>query len=577
MSDFAGGADSGIPADSGQTYESQASVPGAPVAASQPSAVGSQPAQNAEGSRQASQGNFGQNGLGQSPGGPVVRSANGQFASPTAPQTPGSFMANQPSAGGQFSGGQFAGQTPGVLAAFRAAGYDTTGFNDDQALVGALRQQAEANAQYQKQIADYQRQLATRGQPLPGAFDRVQEHLAAPVEPKNGWNPPQYDTRNDQFFKLDEQSGRWVPNQPNVPYELVEAKNQYMDYRAAFAKEWTDNPVDTLWNRTEDRSRALVREELKSLFNQMQVTKDTNDWLERNKSVLFTDGQVDLTGDPEKLTAAGKLALQATDELDKAGVTDAAARRSLTERYMMAELSKQYFQEQQAAQADPAQRRYTIAEVQEAIRMAQSGGVPPQGLGVGGDGIAQPQAAPQYMPQQPQAPDYPGAAGMVPTQGWLGQPQQPVAPQYQPPAMAPQYATMAQVQQPGVMTANGWVPNPAYQATVPQMAAQYQQAPMQPLAGASGYMQPQYPQQQYPQQGFAPQQAYQGQPQMAPMTPEQMNTEQKRRFLGGVGHSSSQGSGPSATGEFVPTPSPGGKPNFLALAAQVAASKGLNL
>ena len=94
-------------------------------------------------------------------------------------------------------------------------------------------------------------------------------------------------------------------------------------------------------------------------------------------------------------------------------------------------------------------------------------------------------------------------------------------------------------------------------------------------------MQPQFQQPQAPQ--FQPQQFQQPGPQQGypqqqmPMTPEQVNADQKRRFLGGVGHSSSAGAMSGPSGEFVPQPSPGGKPNFLALASQVAASRGTPL
>lgn len=508
MSDFAGGADTGIQADSGQSFEPQTSAGSAP-------AISAPVASSEPRISQPSSSSFGQ----QAP----ARNPQGQFAPQQGGPNQGSFLGG----GQQTQGGQFSGQSAGVLAAFKAAGYDTSGFQDDNSFLSTLREQAEANQTYQKQIKDYQRQLASRGQPLPGQFDRVQEHLAQPIDTSNGWNPPAYDARNDQFFQFDQQSGRWVPNQPNVPYELVQAKNDYMDYRAAFAKEWTENPVDTLWNRTQDRSRALVREELKSLFEQMQTTKDTNDWIDKNKSVLFVDGQVDHTGDPEKLTLAGKLALEAAEKLDQAGVHNVADRISWTEAYMTKALSAKYFEQQAAAQADPAQRKYTIQEIAQAIQAAQGGGVP-----------VQPPQAP--LPQSPPQQQFQPAPPVM---------QPPMAPQYMaPPAMQP--PPMVPMQQPWIMTPQGWAPNPAFQAMAPQ------------------FQQPQFQQPLVPQQGYPQQQM--------PMTPDQVNAEQKRRFIGGVGHSSSQGSGPSTTGEFVPQ-SPSGRPNFLALAAQVAHSKGTPL
>ena len=491
MSDFAGGAEATNPAETSQSFASQApesgssgggySAPPNEPRVSQPS----QPTQ-------------------------TTRNTQGQFTAPSQAQPQAQFQGN--------AGGQFAGQSPGVLSALKASGYDVSGFQDDASFLGAMNSRLTAAEQYEKQIADYQRQLASRGQPLPGQFDRVQAHLNQPVDAKPGWSPPAYDPRNDQFFRKDEQSGRWVPNQPNVPYELVEAKNAYMEYREAFAKEWSNNPVETLWSRTEDRNRNLVREELKSLFSQMQVTKDTNDWLTKNAKVLFVDGQVDHSGDPAKLTEAGQLALQATEELDRAGVEDPATRRNFTERYLTAELSKKYFQEQHAQQQDPAQQRYSIQEIAQAIRMAQ--GLPPQ------------QAAPTQPQMQPD-PQY-----------------QPPQPAYAPPA-APQY------EQPGVMTAQGWIPNPNYQG---------QYAPQQ--------FQPQY---QQPQPNFVPQQAWpQPQQQYAP-TPEQVNQDQKRRFLGGVGHSASAGVNSGPSGEFVPQPSADGKANFLGIANQFAAARGVSL
>lgn len=510
MSDFAGGAESNSTFDAGQSAASAAPSTAAPSVSQSTPQVSSTASQ----SSQSQPSSFSQ------PSGPSVRQ-NGQTAAPQA-----SFQQAQQPAQQQFQG-----QSAGVLAALKASGYDVSGFNDDSQFMSALDSRlSEANT-YKQQVEDYQRQLAARGQPIPGQFERIQEHLATPVEAKNGWNPPQYDARNDQFFRFDEQSKRYVPNQPNVPYELVQAKNDYMDYRAAFAKEWSDNPVETLWSRTEDRNRALIREEMTSLFKQMQVTKETNDWLETNKEVLFVDGHVDHSGDPAKLTQAGQLALQATEELDKAGVQDPAARRSLTEKFIAAELSKQYLQQQQVRDQDPANRRYTINEITQAFRAAQ--GLPPE----------QPQ---QQAPQQQQ-----------------------FAPQQQP-QMPGQVQQMPQ----------GW----------PQQQQVAQQAPQQQFAPPMQYQQPQQPMmppqflppQQYQQPQYAPvppgyQQGYAQAPYQPQMTPEQINEAGKRRFVGGVGHNSSAGAPGAATGEFVPQANADGKPNFLNIYNQIAQARGITL
>ena len=490
MSDFAGGTDTGIQADSGPSFESQAPSTGGQSYSPPPPSSESrspQPSQSAQ----------------------TTRNPQGQFVSHAQAQAPAQYQGS--------SGGQFAGQSRGVLEAFRAAGYDVNGYDNDQSFIQVLETGLSQNQQYEKQIAEYQRQLATRGQPLPNQFEQVQQHLAAPVDTKHGWNPPAYDPRNDQFFRRDEQSGRWIPAVPNVPYELVEAKNAYMEYREAFSKEFSANPIDTLWSRTEDRNRALVREELQSLFGQMQVTKDTNDWLTKHAKVLYVDGQVDHTGDPAKLTPAGQLAVQATDELDHAGVQDAAQRRAFIERYITGELSKQYFTEQ----ADPARRRYSVDEIRDQFAQHQS------------DPSKRVFTIEQVMQ----------AVQMVRGQG-PGQPQAaPDQPQYQPPQAA--YAPP----EPWLMTPQGWVPNPQF-------------APQQ-------YAQPQYAQPPFvPQQAWPPQQA---------ASPEQQNQEQKRRFLGGVGHSSSAGSGGGASAEFVPQPSQDGRPNFLGIANQLAQARGVQL
>lgn len=459
-----------------------------------------------------------------------------------------------------------------ILSSFKAAGYDVGGFQDDQSFLKAMNDRFEAAERYQQEIAQYQRALAARAQAqvapqaaTPQAIDNVIDQLSQPLEAQPGWNPPAYDTRNDPLFQFDQQTQQWVPNQPNVPYELVQAKNAYMQYRQDFVKEWQDNPIDTIWKRTESRNRALIREELKGLFDQMKVTKDTNDWLEKNKHVLFVDGQIDHTGDPAKLTPAGLLALQATEELDKAGVTDANARRVFTEKYIAAELSKQYFQEQAANQNDPAKRLYSLEEITQALRVAQ--GLPP------------------VSNQPPQSP----SAALAPTQGSLQTPDQQVSPQFAQPAMPPQMVPQPS-QAPGyVMTPQGMMPVPPGYAAMPyapQMPVPMQ-APLPPNMQATFVppqpMPPMAPQsfaQPFPQQPLVPQQGYLPQQQMPPMTPEQaqqMNDAQKRKFLGGVGHSSSAGvtSGPS--GEFAPQPSSGGRPNFLGIASQIAAARGIPL
>lgn len=455
MADFAGGGESFTPSSDAGQIAAPAAPSTSQVSSAAPSAAPTYTQTNSSA--------------------PVIRNDSGQFQSAAAQQ--------------QYQ--QFQGQSPGVLAALKASGYDVSGFQDDKSFLYAIDARLTEADTYKKQVEDYQRQLASRGQPIPGSFERINEHLSQPVETKNGWNPPQYDPRNDQFFRFDDQAKRWVPNQPNVPYELVQAKNDFMDYRANFAKEWSENPVDTLWSRTEDRNRALIREEMTSLFKQMQVTKETNDWLNTNASVLFVDGQVDHTGDPAKLTEAGQLAMKAADELDQAGVADPAMRRNMTEKYITAELSNKYMQ----AQQNPATRRYTIEEFQQAYRTANE--MPPEQY------AQQQDFAPQtaYMPPQNQ---------QMP-QGWPGQqPQQQFAPQFQ-------------------------MPYPGYA----------------------------------PQQQFAPQQLQ--------MTPEQMNEAGKRRFVGGVGHSSSAGPSGGATGEFVPQSTPGARPNFLNIANQIAQAKGIQL
>ena len=362
-----------------------------------------------------------------------------------------------------YSGGNVGQSGASVLEAFRSQGYPVDGFRDDASFLKTLSGRLSEAEQYKQQVEQYQRQIAAQGQGSQFQLQQIQERLAAtPEASQPGWNPPAYDTQYDGLFRWDDQQKMFVPSQPNVPYELVQQKNAYHQYRVQFRENFNNNPVETMWKMQQPMVEQAINERLKNLFDQIQVQRDTNQFLEENKKLLWADGQIDHTGDPSKLTPVGHFALEAADELDKLGITDPAARRDYTKKHIGYKLSEAYWS---------------------------------------GKGLPQQQQAPQVPQQMPQ--------------------------------MAPQYP-----QQYG------------YPGMVPQ---------------------------QMPQ-GYYPQQAYQQPPmQMAPQpSPEQINQQQKRRWIAGGGHSASAASpssGPS--GEFVPQSPQGGRPNFLSLMQQTAAAQGL--
>ena len=368
-----------------------------------------------------------------------------------------------------YSGGNGGQSGASVLEAFRSQGYPVDGFRDDASFLKTLSGRLSEAEQYKQQVEQYQRQIAAQGQGSQFQLQQIQERLAAtpeaPEASQPGWNPPAYDTQYDGLFRWDDQQKMFVPSQPNVPYELVQQKNSYHQYRVQFRENFNNNPVETMWKMQQPMVEQAINERLKNLFEQIQVQRDTNQFLEENKKLLWADGQIDHTGDPSKLTPVGHFALEAADELDKMGITDPAARRDYTKKHIGYKLSEAYW----------------------------------SGKG---------------LPQQQQAPQ---------------------APQYMP-QMDPQYQYPQQYGYPGMM-----------------------------------------PQQQMPQ-GYYPQQTYQQPPmQMAPQpSPEQVNQNQKRRWIAGGGHSASAASpssGPS--GEFVPQSPPGGRPNFLSLMQQTAAAQGI--
>ena len=351
------------------------------------------------------------------------------------------------------SGGQ---SGAAILDSFRSQGYPVEGFRDDASFLKTLSGRLSEADQYKQQVEQYQRQIASQGQGTQYQLQQIQQRLSeAPESSQPGWNPPAYDTQYDGLFRWDDQQKMFVPSQPNVPYELVQQKNAFHQYRVQFRESFNQNPVETMWKMQQPMVEQAINERLKNLFEQIQVQQDTNKFLEENKRLLWVDGNIDHTGDPSKLSPVGHFALEAADELDKLGINDPAARRDYTKKHIGYKLSEAYWS---------------------------------------GKGLPQQQQAQQPMPQY-QYPQQYGYPGMMPTQqGYYQQPQ-------------------------------------------------YQQAPMQ--------------------------MAYQP-------SPEQINQNQKRRWVAGGGHSASAASpsnGPS--GGFVPQSPAGGRPNFLSLMQQTAAAQGL--
>lgn len=293
--------------------------------------------------------------------------AGGSEMSPGVAQSSGVGVSGSGSVGGVSSGGvstgagvsgvnggstssvggvSGSGANRAVLDALRSSGYELGQFSDDRSFLGAVNQALQERSLLQQQLAEYQALLQQQ-------LSRSNSELKGGVESKgvvsggssggSGWSPPEYDETWDQFLRYDEGSGQWVPSVVGVPFEVVQAKNANWKYRQEWATKFRRNPAEAIKSLLWDEIKKGMQEELRQTFEQLNVAKETEDYLAEKAKHFFVDGQVDHTGDPAKLTPIGRMAAEFQSQLDEWGVTNPKARRELTNHYIGSELSRQYW------------------------------------------------------------------------------------------------------------------------------------------------------------------------------------------------------------------------------------------
>lgn len=256
----------------------------------------------------------------------------------------------------------------------------------------AISQQFRQVDTLREQNEQYKRALAQWNQPV------GQEPVSPPAPPETApqpaWNPPAYDSKWDHMLSFDREAGQWMPLPQfagYVPWEAVHAKNGSHQYRAEWANQFRDHPgqamaplikehlVDALSNGDDGLAQAIkqiIVAELDARNGHQQVQSETDQFIQEFAPYAFVDGQVDTTGDPNKLTLFGQMMLAAADQADQFGISDPKARRQFVKQNVGYQLSRMSWQQ-------------------------RSGGNPPQVPGGFGGAPMPPNGASDGMPQMP--------------------------------------------------------------------------------------------------------------------------------------------------------------------------------
>lgn len=179
---------------------------------------------------------------------------------------------------------------------------------DDTAIAQRLyysmqREEAAGRAlqQYQSLVPVAQEYISNRSEYEAWKASRAQQQAPqqpqAPAQPEQPawWNPPQVKDSYKRYLTRDE-SGREIID-PNAPFEVKAALQEYQDYRATFAQKFLDNPEQALGPMVEkvaiERAQKIVDERLTRMQDEQYVSgleRENKDWLYDEKGNVSAEG-----------------------------------------------------------------------------------------------------------------------------------------------------------------------------------------------------------------------------------------------------------------------------------------------
>lgn len=279
----------------------------------------------------------------------------------TAPETTTTQVSGpEPSFESHISSGQPAPATQpaGFRDYFSKAGYDTSGFKDDESLVQATLSTLEKYRQneplvdygkvYQQHAGEFQQWMSDRQKPAPEPVKPAQS------EPK--WKSPEYDPSWERFVEVDERSGRYKPLAPELA-QYASKLNAYADWRRDAGQKLIANPLDTLREAgLEDYVQQQIEARIAHALQAQQQQWSVNEIIDRHSQWAHQhDGKGNLIWNAATqrpaLTPAGEQYARTVAALEQAGVADPR----LQDQFATTILAGVFAAEQPPAPAAPAE------------------------------------------------------------------------------------------------------------------------------------------------------------------------------------------------------------------------------
>jgi len=180
------------------------------------------------------------------------------------------------------------------------------GLNDQQIAVHLYqtmqREQAQSRAlqQYQQLVPVASEYLSNRDMynQWKAAQQAPQQQAQQPAEQKKDawWNPPKIKDSYRQYLVRDAE-GREVVAE-HAPLEAKAALNEWMSYRADFARKFLDNPEEALGpmvqNIAEQRAAELVEKQITQQRQEQfvrQIEQDNSEWLYQNPETRMASAE----------------------------------------------------------------------------------------------------------------------------------------------------------------------------------------------------------------------------------------------------------------------------------------------
>jgi len=233
---------------------------------------------------------------------------------------------------------------PAISSAFLAAqeaGVDTSGYEDDAALIAGLHKQSQELRQYAdygRQVLPYDRQFREFQQqqaqdPSPAPEQKTEKPWDVGEHFTNSWKQPEYEQGWDAFLQSgmiqQDPNGQFVPAEGqhlNVPPNVLQGMNAHRVWQRQALETLVNNPFQTTWDAFQEPLSRLIEERVQKTLGEYDSSQSMTGWEAENSKLLYEhDGNDkvinDIYGNP-KATAYGEAFIQAAQELRQSGVND---------------------------------------------------------------------------------------------------------------------------------------------------------------------------------------------------------------------------------------------------------------